>query len=356
MNLLTMTRMISQRLYNFLDEHKWMYIDVNGWPVTNGGGDHVWSQYALKRWLENMDYSVISPLFIQRRYDMYLYAGKVLSKQTCLTGFGVDDPTPQNIAEACDDANSSPLIISPTFDQMMMNLENGVPAGPSNNQETSVYRDELENGDLFINPIVTESLWSPSNINPFSNLLLDLIDDGFLNTTAGIHTWWRALKQNDKSTKTIIGNYAAASETWDAQKFDDLAENTKNYQIQLIAAVLQHHSPMITKLECEEFLNSNSPTGSYKIKYNYGPFGFEATQNNEWCSYDRWTSPSDSSVGNGQNGIFNNIDYMLFHNLYRIVFKDQLPAYQISEDCFCDNNTQPINFTTTDPTLTPIYN
>lgn len=347
-NLLTMTRMISQRLYNFLDEHKWMYIDVNGWPVNNGSADHVWSQYALKKWLQNMDYSVTSPLFIQRSYDMYLYAGKVLSQQTCLTGFGVNDPTPQNIADACDDVNDW-VLATPTYFQMMDNLEEGVPAGPLNNQETSAYISQLENGDLFINPNSTEALWSPTGL--FSNISDDLGDDGSLNTLAGIHTWWRALKPGVNSNKTIIANYAAASETWDALKFRDMAVNTKNHQIQLIAAVLQQHTPYISKSECEEFLNSISPTGSYKLSYE----NISCYPSNGWCSYDRWTSSADSA-GTGFTGIFNNIDYMLFHNLYRIIYKDQLPAYKISEDCFCDNNTPLANLTTSDPALTSYYN
>src|SRR5690606_21179516 len=95
-------------------------------------------------------------------------------------------------------------------------------------------------------------------------------------------------------------------------------------------------------------LGEGHPSGIRYVSADMGSDG-------GWKSPYRWTHPTESTTGDGgKTGIFNGIDYMLYHNLYTLLFNDQST---FEDDLGCNCNEPTVSFPSLDNDgKYPIYN
>lgn len=118
---------ITDRIVRYAADRNWQLIDVNGWPVVNGGGDLAFTAYPILKAAQHITGNSY-PEQLTRRY---LAVGKM---QQCVTGFGVENDSPFAQAIACSTLGAL------QEDAILNTLGDAVPAGPLNNQDVSVYQ------------------------------------------------------------------------------------------------------------------------------------------------------------------------------------------------------------------------
>lgn len=329
--IISETEAITNRLVTYISDHNWQMIDVNGWPVANGGGDVALFSYAL---LEGAS-QILAPqplsynLEIKRRACGYGYL------QHCITGFGSNDQMSQN--EACDELSSHLL-----QNMQYNNLVNGDEAGSSNNQNTSVFQNWELNGDINADAVDLQNAWSNVIPNNYATIVSDYNDDGklsFLPWPFNNLQW--SEKDMPGSNNTIIFNYGVISGLWTNAQANSIAALSDNRCNELINAVLRDENPIMQKPYYQNFLNSLSVYGPYSLSGdgsdNNGPnFKARKYHGSGWGADYRWTNQANANNGEGHEGMFNAIDYMLFHNLYYLIFSDNLAEYSETYNCYCN--------------------
>jgi hypothetical protein len=299
-NIISETKQIVNRMMTYASAHNWFLIDVNGWPVANGGGDLCYAAYPLtqaaNRILGTTNYN---PNFVRVDFNY----GNV---QHCITGFGSDDSQTQSAA--CSSLNNA------QNDKKSLLLSNGVNDGfPINNQNTSVFQNWQfgnYNSPVFsTNNDLVLTIPTSASAGVWNGLLASASQVEFFNN-------FGSEKYIKDYVKTIIFNLGVVSGDWDQNEAKEWALVTGNYQLELINALLTNTMPVNGFLSFRSFLDVMPNGGAYKLSageggnnsltYNY--------QTNGWAGEYKWTNPSQAVGIEGETGIFNNIDYMLFHN------------------------------------------
>jgi hypothetical protein len=354
--LVTETKAILDRMMNYLNNHNWMMIDVNGWPVANQGGDCSWAAYPLyltaKR-ITGHDYL--------NDYYRRAIAYSMDNIQCCLTGFGREGNSPDDINYACDQINTSNEM------DTEYELLNAVPASINNCQDNSRYQDWLISNIGTLNQFIpgingsvlddAKKIWEELLIalSDSQNLLNDINDDGKISSAPfPINKIRFHNPSNPDLTLTdrpyslmIVGNIAVASGTWNAFNCNTFSEAFNNYQLNLLNAVLNGQSASHYPQFYKNYLDGMNIIGPFNMKstaiqgvdnngtegYFKGRFGLEG-----WRTDNRWTNYPDAVSGEEYNGIFNGLDYLLFHNLYRLHFGSSIP-YENNLDCYCSSFT-----------------
>jgi len=326
------TKAIVDRLIGYVNQHNWMMIDLNGWPVNNGGGDvfiHAYPLYLAAKRITNHDYVADW----QRRTASFF----LNNVQYCVTGYGLESNDPFGRIEACDDI-VNPLSVA-AYNSLHMS---GVPAGPANSQNTSAYQSWLLMGDLGGAYDITANYWT--NAGTF---VADVVDDGKLSLLpfplSTIKMFDPPTGMNDNSSLAIISNYGVAAGIWNGTTVKDLSAITGNYQLELINAVIRNEAAPNTKAYYQGFLNNMSKNGPYNFVAGSQYVTLQSGSPNGWASEHKWTWSSQASGSTGSVGIFNGLDYMLMHNLYYLKFKTSLPVYKQNDECYCATTPQMTN-------------
>lgn len=339
------TQAIVDRMVNYLNEHNWMMIDVNGWPVNNGGGDVFYAapmiHNAAMR-ITGHDYSA--------DWKRHLVSFVIKDIQQCITGYGLIDNSYVGQTFACyivDEAIASAItpyylgVPGEMINDAYWDLLDGVPAGIDNNQATSVFQDWLAESDLN-GPYIEGAYNYTSYLWPMGlNLVLDAKDDGKLSALPGPLDERKLFEpgdaQGDKSSTIVLTNYGVAGGVWTGNQLSQLTSVTGNMQLELINAVIRGEQPPNSKEYYKGNLDGMSPLGPFNLLGKGDSTIIKASSPYGWAAEHKWTWTSTSSghEDDDASGIYNGLDYMLYYNLYHLFFKNTLPTFQPTEDCFC---------------------
>ncbi len=334
------TQAIVNRMMTYLNQHNWMMIDVNGWPVNNGGGDAVYSAYPLYKAALIITGNHYDSDWTRRVQNLF-----ISDIACCITGYCAKNDADSTQQRGCTKVVFNPLASSP------VELQGGVNYGTGNNQnyqDESRYQEWLANGPLHGDVYFMQDFWTAFNtIAQIDQFQADLIDNGKLEQLPypwGLKDWEdpdsRSVGSNDGNLRLLTSNVGIAGNLFSPSSINLMTNSTGNKQLDLMQAVLEDNLPVRPKDFFEDYINSMHPEGPYNFTASNGTSNISKSSPNGWGSEDRWTWASDVNGGfTNSRGIFNGIDYMLFYNLYRLVFPADQPLFtpESSEDCFCDN-------------------
>lgn len=317
---------IFDRMVSYASDRNWQIVDINGWPVGNGGGDLAIAAAPM----------LIAAERIGQDPDKYKkWASRRLQKsanvQYCLTGYGLSSVDRET---ACDGFN----FFSFGQNKAWRELQLGYPAGDLNNQDSSIFMDWLKHGKLKIPVRRLKWVWEKVAARSYPDLYTDLHTDGKMK----VFPWPLSELSlgNDAIThynNTIFFNLGVVSGWWDSTHVNEWADVTENRQLELINALLYDQEPLEDRSFYKAYMDAMPPEGSYRLKGSDCCPSTErvvAYQNNGWAAEHRWTHPDQTHEEDGIEGIFSGLDYMVFHNLYYLLYEDELPEYEEDYHCF----------------------
>lgn len=322
---------IVDRIVRYAADHNWFVIDVHGWPAANGGGDLAAAALPLTLAANRITGKSYNNTFIRK-------ATAYVKFQTCITGKGPRDDE-QNFAnqvEACFEIEDLGILGQITYNA----LKDGADYGPNNNQNNSVFQDWQKKGSLGGDINFARSFWENELQNTFPGLYSTL--DEYPYPANEIYLDKAHLTEYNN---TLIFNLGVMSGLWNQNGVSKWANVTENRQLELINGLLHDHQPTKPASFFKAYLDGQTLAGSYNMVYYdyYAPFGstdyakpMQKSAANGWASEYRWTEPTIShNPERSGNGIYNNIDYLLFHNLYLLAFPNENVEFKPTFDCFC---------------------
>jgi hypothetical protein len=333
-NIVTETKNIVHRLMTYAEDHNWFLIDVNGWPVNNGGGDLVLTATPL---------SIAATIITGQVYDLTMTRKPIPYRkiQECLTGYGINAELSEEERFAiCTSLGDNPAQVF-AMNNWLVDAGN---AGPFNNQTVSRFQEWQWSGTGLGANVQTNLLASWLTILPPATLALDQTLE---NLSLAIDTYTNIEKLEDLGiadyTETILFNCGVASSLWSPNMVATWAGYTQNRQLELIDGVLKGIPPIGSQGFYRAFLDQMTYAGPYEMEgKNYtgnseNIWTYTNSHPNGWASEYRWTHPEES-VGdhNGKKGMYSAIDYMLFHNLYWLSFNNGIQMTETSELCPCN--------------------
>ncbi|NRA13707.1 MAG: hypothetical protein HRT57_17335 [Crocinitomicaceae bacterium] len=329
---MTEVKGIIHRMITYAADRNWELIDVNGWPVANGGGDLSASAYpfvqAAHR-ITGLPIERYSQHFYRRRLKFH---PKFFNMQHCITGFGTSGDLKEQ-AGACEDLRKG--LFHPGMKSMYKKLFPGAIAGPLNNQSNSVYLDWSCSGN-FHSINLSRPIWK----NNFAN---NMTASSQSNKEEAQEAGLRSLEGVKSYNLAIIFNIGIAAGHWESSMAHYFGNKTENRQLELTNVLLYDQEPQGTKEFYRSYLDGMPVTGPFNIigmNWTPNPEGPWYQQNlcaeNGWGADYRWTE-SDQTFGQGnKQGVYSGLDYMVMHNLYYLTYADELPEYKQSFNCFCD--------------------
>ena len=331
-NIITEAQAIVQRMVMYASDRNWELIDVNGWPVANGGGDLSASAYPYVMAAHRITGNPIDTYadhFYRRRLK---YHPKFFEMQHCITGFGTSGGLDVRQA-ACDKMNMT--FLKPGLKSLYKKMEAGAIPGPLNNQNNSVYYDWNSSGyrhSIFI----TKGVWDNKTAN-FTSSIFQTIKDEVQE--AGL----RSMEGVSSFNQAIVFNLGVTAGHWKNSMAHYFGNKTENRQLELTNIVLYDQRPVASKAFYQSYLNSMPMTGAYNIigkNWTPNPEGpwhikFQCAQNG-WGADFRWTEPDQAFGDDLKEGVYSSLDYMILHNLYYLIYADQLPEFKQEFNCICE--------------------
>ncbi len=338
---------ITQRILHYAYDHNWQIIDVNGWPVPNGGGELFYTAYPLSltgaRMLNVPFPQIPYPSLFKRKLTT-----RISKYQHCITGYGITGE-PNTQQQACDDLLNGWLNFN---NSTYLTLQDGVPAGLDNYQDNSFVQD-YNNGSPFSFSITNADL-----IDFWTNLIPQDVPTWFADWEADNDLdflGWpldniKFENGNYAVTIQILFNLSVTSGLIDSNDAKLWADSTGNYMLELSNAVINDLTPARTKSEYQAFLNDIDFAGPFSLSvadaYGYDQYEQTGGFNHEF----RWTSNIEAQDDSYRKGVFNGLDYMIFHNLYYLLYDNNLPEYKEDFSCNCEQEVQyPIPSPQADP-------
>ncbi len=326
--IVTETKAIVHRIVSYARDHNWFLIDVNGWPVANNGGNLFLLGYPIAVAAQRMT-GVNYLTDIHRRIISYQ------NIQDCMTGYS----TGHQLSSAEQFAACLELT---TQQQLVTNgdLSGAEQAGPLNNQDISRFQIWQAGGPVTISQPIEHDFWFDPLPAVYQWLYDDWEDDHKFNTTLGYSIISAiGLIEFDKfpgwANKTILFNGGVMLGIWSQPLVDSWASNTGNYELALVNSVLYNTATVLPSTFYRAFLDSMSLDGAYNMKGVSGTYADYLKHPNGWASEYRWTYGEDAYNGGAVEGMYSNLDYMLYHNLYRLKFNTSFHTME-QEACDCD--------------------
>ncbi len=325
-NIVLETAAIVDRLVRFAADHNWQLIDVNGWPVGNGGGDMLLMAYPLIKASQRI--TGLKPT----SYDLS-FTRKIIPYnwlQHCITGYGSNDKISQS--DACREMG----ILQKSQRRKFNSKKN---KDIINNMNSSLFQKWEMSGKFNSNIKITSFIWT--NIIP--NNYLNGYEDFEKTRKLPFLPWplkaitWDKVNISDYNN-TILFNYGIITGEWTKYQADKFADISGNRCLELINAVIRHESPLNNKSFYNNYLNGLTPFGPFNIAgFTSDPLKLNKFHENGWATEYRWTNPGESIVAGGNEGMFSALDYMLYHNLYYLLFEKELPPFKEKYNCFCSD-------------------
>lgn len=344
---------IVDRLIRDIADHNWFMIDVNGWPVNNGGGDVVLAAFPLLAAAERITGNTYNENW-KRRFIPYA------AMQECITGYGTHEVSQENQQAACDKIQLNALLLQAAgpgvgmpglmieYNTSFTSLQNGVPAGSNNNRDNSKFQDWQSNGPLHGTTDFSIGIWLDKVPTEMPGANVSGKWEYILGNLAPpewrlIQSWMGPITDNYDEhwikdyNMTIMFNLGVASGYWSKGIAALWGNSTGNKQLELINAILRDESPMNSRAHYKSYLDDLTIFGPYSFEGVSWPephseFSYHA---DGWASEYRWTHPSESMGPSGKRGIFSGMDYMLYHNLVQLAFPSEAVAMDEVDFCTC---------------------
>lgn len=332
--LVTETKDIVNRIVHYAADNNWELIDVNGWPCPNGGGDILPTAYPIMKAAARItgDPTFTYNQTAKRRVSYYMAGGNFNKIQHCITGFGILGGTELQ-TEQCLAINWN---LNNT--EVYNNLVTGQFVGPLNNQNNSIYQSWSFTSPYQVNIGASSFFWENQAVNNTGTALQNAENGSFMNLLANVDI-------PSHYNRTIILNLGVAAGFWNNGTMNIFGDITDNRELELTNALLNDFTPSESQSFYGNYLNSMSPEGPYDVEgwglSNVDTVHAQSFQPNGWASTYRWVNPNAAYGGNQEKGIYNALNYMVFHNLYFLLFGDEISQnFEESYECFCSPQIQ----------------
>lgn len=334
-------RQIAHRLIDYARDHNYYLLDEWGWPTGNGGGELIGTAYPISligNQLTGNDYSLLlgrQPLGYSQVQKFYSTLDPLKRSEIWETGNPIDQLQIAQIAEFPN------------------NWIYDLP-GLSNFEAYQAL------GPFAINSNFSADFWNnfaPENI---PELIMDWEDNHKYDGSAGdyessllseieyIYITFPLIKEYNA---TIMFNLGVAAGIFDTEQVADWGFATANYELVLIDAILKESTPAWgDKAFFQNLLNSMPLYGGFKYHaqewFGYKVDGTDSVGQKQiiwspgWGGEYKWIDEVESNSAEGHQGQFNAIDYMYLHNLYYLVYGDDIAEpYEETYECFCGSTT-----------------
>lgn len=331
MEIKTEAKAIANRLISYAWNHNYYLLDEWGWPVGNGGGELIVTSYPISVIGNNLlgnDYS----LTMKRRIFAYNKAQPYYStldtdvRDDLWAEYGYGSPGRAQINRFTS--------INPWIYEL---------PGLSN------FEAYQADGDAhLISTSFSEPFWHSLIPDEFPTYADDWSDNYRFDDTFGFPFSLFCFDEINLFADynfTIMFNLGVASGIFNGDQVSDWGDETNNYQLVLIDAILNDREPAYGgKTFYETLLNSMPVYGGFKFSgQSWDPNPVIAASlpkqiiwSSGWGGEYKWNDPLESNSADGHEGQFNALDYMYLHNLYYLVYGDEIAEpYEESYDCFC---------------------
>jgi len=324
---------ITHRIVDYANQNNWFLLDMYGFPVENGGGDLALTAYPI---------GLIGNQITGLDYTNTLTRRTILKYAEIRKYFNIESSTEkQNWYDDSLNFHQRDIV-----DYLQNNSFN-----------------EWQNGGG-PNDILLFTILINQNYTFDSDLLNDKWDDGLLlaielfidwNANNGDHKFddtfiWpiSKIRFDDMNLRdynnTILMNLGVASEVFDTANTKIWEDGTKHHQLALIQSLLTDTVPVNNQQFYQDLLNSMPVYGAFKFRVNEtnGAWNDPTIMSQtvfptDWGGEYRWTHYGESTIPDkGNEGQYTGLDYMYLHNLYYLVFPDNLPEYKEDFTCICD--------------------
>lgn len=342
-NLVLFAKDLAHHIITYASENNWFLIDVNGWPVNNRGGDLVITAAPILKIYNRFWPGVYLNTSARRAILPYAQV------QEYITGYGLE-------GESQLTADDMQWGLNPYVMGELMQSNYCFPA-VTGLYGWSPFMRWQNCGIVDMNVTALNGLWQNFIPNHVSELYTDWQADGRFNNTGlggpnfgglgGIN--FEGLSWGEGNNSILFG-LGIASGWWSASQGEQWAAATGNREYELINCLLNNLTPTHTGAFYRQYLDSLSLAGPYDLAAGHWN-GSAVTNIKEkyhdggWGGEYRWTNYTQSK-GEGDNGVFNAMDYMIFHNLFYLAFSNQLAPYKPSWTCNCSGDltaSGPIN-------------
>ena len=204
-----------------------------------------------------------------------------------------------------------------------------------------------------MNGTITSNFWSVLQ-DDWPNLFIDWqdnarFDDHFPSPLSAIS--FEDVNFSDYNN-TILFNLGVASGLFDKFTSKNWEDATHHHQLALIQALLSDSMPVTSQAIYKSMLNSMPSYGAFKFKTDIvnptnPPFLGQSVYPKisqvafpaYWGGEYRWThyNESISSHGSAFVGQYTGLDYMYLHNLYYLIFENNVPDFEESYACICES-------------------
>ncbi len=342
---------LAYEMIDYVHDRNWFILDLNGWPVTTGGGDLAWTAYPLKQTLaqfENLSSALISPSVMQRKIGKYSE-----NVQLGLTGFGLHEHGPVAQQNALNNMTYAESIVAFGIQNAQLCLPNSF-----NVPLTSDFMVWQTCGSD-ISTSLTQNWWQNFIPNNYPSLYSDWETD---HTFDQSFNGFLGLQEFNGLNLTpynnlIFFNLGVTSGLWSNEAVKNWADSFRNQELELTDYVLKGNwlsgvvpplSPRVifkSRLDSLSFygpynleeiaaVTPGDPNTQYIIEHEYHDGG--------WAAGYRWQWPIGSYTGEREKGIYSGLDYMILHNLHYLAFRNQtnLPKFEERYHCECEGNLE----------------
>ena len=331
---------IANRLISYAYQHNYFLLDEWGWPISNGGGELFGTAYPITLIGENLlgnDYS----LTMKRQKNFYGTAQQYYStlieerRDSIWDTIGI---VKKNQIEDYEDYANNWILDLP---------------GLSNFEAY-----QLEAGAELIHTSSFEGFWTSLIPDNVPSIILEWEDNQKIDGSAGGVDFGfpvNLIKLDSPPIKeynlTIMFNLGVASGIFDSEQVAEWGTTSANFELILIDALLKNSAPAVEgKAFFQNILNSMPLYGGFKYHgqewYGYKVDGTDSVGPKqiiwaeEWGGEYKWIDELESNSAEGHQGQFNALDYMYLHNLYYLVYGDDIAEpFEETYDCFCGSTS-----------------
>ena len=342
MNIKNEALQIANRLITYAYEHNYYLLDEWGWPVGNGGGELIATAYPI---------SIIGNKLLGNDYSLVMKRQKKRYKKAQAYHSSTDAEFQAALYESYSMSEKAQV--------NRFESENAwiYDEGPSNFE---LY--QTGDGAKLISTNLFLTLWHSIIPEVYPEILLDWSDNNKLDASGGVYDSWDGLPwpANEITfdnmplsdyNATIIFNLGIASGIFNDEQAFEWGIATKNYQNVFIHALLNDTEPVWgDKALYQTFLDNMPLYGGFKYHgqswLGYDDEGNDVVGNKQiiwsdgWGGEYKWNDAVESNSSEGHDGQFNALDYLYLHNLYYLVFGDEIAEeYEETYDCFCGSTS-----------------
>ena len=334
MNIADEVRQITNRIITYAKDHNWFIINMHGWPVGNGGGNLVFTAYPITIIGNQIVGNDYTGTMTRSSNQFYPLASVYFELETQAEKDAMWDTL--NIIEKNKIASFNPYLLASSF-----------PLGVSG------FEAQQNGGSVSIPTNASQTTWV-GMATLWPAIYLDWQDNHKFDNTFGAPIGNISFDRMNISdyNNTIFYNLGVASGLFNKSNSKVWEDATYNHQVALIQALLTDDIPITNQNVYKGMLSAMPVTGSFKFleqhpnptspqflnNSTYYPTISQSVFPAQWGGEYRWTHYFESQLSsNGNHGQYTGLDYMYLHNLYSLIYEDNLPEFEENYTCICES-------------------